>query len=130
MKVSTVLGGADKALGWYMDVVEECKEQLKRIKELEEDVGVVVWDREILVTRLIKASKSQKNLKSLHHDSLQLNLLIHTKMGSASYLLLSSGFSSPSQTQSMPISTTMPTSKLSAAQAELQACEATLTQKE
>ncbi|KAG6860187.1 hypothetical protein C0995_014644, partial [Termitomyces sp. Mi166 len=130
LQVSTALGGADEALGRYADAVEECREQLKRIKELEEDVGVVVRDREILVTRLIKASKSQKNLKSSHRDSLQLNLPIHTEMGSASSLSLSSGFSSPSQTQSMPISTTAPSSKLSAAQAELQACEATLAQKE
>ncbi|KAG6860298.1 hypothetical protein C0995_012998 [Termitomyces sp. Mi166 len=130
LQVSTAIGGADEALGRYADAVEECREQLKRIKELEEDVGVVVRDREILVTRLIKASKSQKNLKSSHRDSLQLNLPIHTEMGSASSLSLSSGFSSPSQTQSMPISTTAPSSKLSAAQAELQACETTLAQKE
>ncbi|KAH0580775.1 hypothetical protein J132_04238 [Termitomyces sp. J132] len=110
LQVSVALGGADEALARYADAVEECREQLRRINELEDDVGIVVRDRDILVTRLIKASKSHKNTKSSHRDSLQLD--------SASTLSLSSGFSASSP------------SKLTAAQAELQACEATLAQKE
>ena len=48
LHVSIALSGADEALARYADAVDDCKDQLKRIKELEDDVGVVVRDREIL----------------------------------------------------------------------------------
>ncbi|KAG6875237.1 hypothetical protein C0992_004644, partial [Termitomyces sp. T32_za158] len=124
LQVSAALGGADEALARYADVVEveECREHLARIKELKDDLGVVVRDREILcasaLTRLIKASK---NVKTSRRDS------VHRS--SASTHSLSSGMSSPSLTHMHSIHVPA-SSKLGAAQAELQACEATLAQKE
>ncbi|KAG6893917.1 hypothetical protein C0992_008181, partial [Termitomyces sp. T32_za158] len=116
LHVSAALGGADEALARYADAVEECKEHLARIKELEDDLSVVVRDREILITRLIKASKS---VKTSRRDS------VHRS--SASTHSLSSGMSSPSSTHVHSIHVPA-SSKLGAAQAELQACEATLAQ--
>ncbi|KAG6894729.1 hypothetical protein C0992_004922 [Termitomyces sp. T32_za158] len=48
LQVSAALGEADEALVRYADAVEECREHLARIEELEDDLGVVVRDREIL----------------------------------------------------------------------------------
>ncbi|KAG6893570.1 hypothetical protein C0992_009470, partial [Termitomyces sp. T32_za158] len=48
LQVSAALGGADEALARYADAVEECREHLARIKELEDDLSIVVRDREIL----------------------------------------------------------------------------------
>ncbi|KAG6893415.1 hypothetical protein C0992_010068, partial [Termitomyces sp. T32_za158] len=102
--LSAALGGAGEALA--------------TIKELKDDLSVVVRDREILITRLIKASKS---VKTSRRDS------VHRS--SASTHSLSSGMSSPSSTHVHSIHVPA-SSKLGAAQAELQACEATLAQKE
>ncbi|KAG6894662.1 hypothetical protein C0992_005202 [Termitomyces sp. T32_za158] len=116
LQVSAALGGADEALARYVDAVEECREHAARIKELEDDLSGVVRDREILITQLIKASKS---VKTSRRDS------VHRS--SASTHSLSSGMSSPSSTHVHSIH--VPTSsKLGAAQAELQACEVTLAQ--
>ncbi|KAG6908523.1 hypothetical protein DXG01_004294 [Tephrocybe rancida] len=138
LEVAGAIGNADEALGRYADAVDGCRELLRGIREMEEEVGSVLRDREILVTRLIKASKSTKNLKASaasQRDSLHLfsqTQLPHSPSGSS--ISLSSAFSSPSPSQNAlahanpPISSTNP--KLTSAQAELQACEATLAMKE
>ncbi|KIN93072.1 hypothetical protein M404DRAFT_36428 [Pisolithus tinctorius Marx 270] len=43
-----VLAGADDALQRYLHVVEKWREQLVLLKELEDDVGAILRDREIL----------------------------------------------------------------------------------
>ncbi|OSC98126.1 hypothetical protein PYCCODRAFT_1439618 [Trametes coccinea BRFM310] len=105
--VAGALAGADDALRSYAAAVERWQEQLKALKEMEDDVGNIMRDREILVTRLIKASKQQKP----NRDS----VLSGSPSGSS-------------------LSVTKPEvhvgQKLSAAQAELQACEAHLAAKE
>ncbi|KAF5376468.1 hypothetical protein D9615_008597 [Tricholomella constricta] len=119
LAVATSLAGADDALGRYAAAVDECREHLKHIKALEDDVANIVRDREILVTRLIKASKSSK--PKPHRE------LLPQPSSSSSSLSLSSAsvFSSPSLTASL-----LNSPKLSAAQAELQACETHLAAKE
>ncbi|RDB21683.1 hypothetical protein Hypma_011181 [Hypsizygus marmoreus] len=96
-----------------------CRGRLQKpfqaLKILEDEVGNIMRDREILVTRLM-ASKSHKPTR----DSL---LLYHPQpVNSSSSLSLHSNFSGGS---GLPSS-----AKLSAAQAELQACEAQLAIKE
>ncbi|TBU37843.1 hypothetical protein BD309DRAFT_973136 [Dichomitus squalens] len=105
--VAGSLAGADDALRSYAAAVEQWQEQLKALKNMEDDVANIMRDREILVTRLIKASKSpQKSTR----DSI-------APSPSGSSLSISK-----SQVQVG--------SKLSAAQAQLQACEAHLAAKE
>ncbi|KAG6895501.1 hypothetical protein C0992_000976 [Termitomyces sp. T32_za158] len=92
LQVSAALGGADEALARYADAVEECRDNLAGIEELEDDLSVVVRDRKILTSRRPAETLCTVTfLNSIH----------------------------------VPAS-----SKLGAAQAELQACEATLAQKE
>ncbi|KAI9065732.1 hypothetical protein FKP32DRAFT_1590291 [Trametes sanguinea] len=105
--VAGALAGADDALRNYAAAVERWQEQLKALKEMEDDVGNIMRDREILVTRLIKASKQQKP----NRDS-----------------VLSGSPSGSSLSVSKP--EVHVGQKLSAAQAELQACEAHLAAKE
>ncbi|KAI0700265.1 hypothetical protein C8T65DRAFT_658093 [Cerioporus squamosus] len=100
------LSGADDALRNYAAAVERWQEQLKALKTMEDDVGNIVRDREILVTRLIKASKQQKPTR----DSMN---------GSPS----GSSLSIPKREVEVG-------QKMSVAQAELQACEAHLAVKE
>ncbi|KAG6894254.1 hypothetical protein C0992_006917, partial [Termitomyces sp. T32_za158] len=87
LQVSAALGGADEALARYADAVEECREHLTRIKELEDDLGVVVRDREILITRLIKASKSVKTSRrdSVHCSSASTHSLVITFLDTRAY---------------------------------------------
>ncbi|KAG6864355.1 hypothetical protein C0991_010253, partial [Blastosporella zonata] len=138
LQVSQALGRADEALGRYADGVEEGRDVLKRVKELEEEVKVVLRDREILVTRLLKASKSSKNLKSSPNGGQRdssylghLNLTSNNTSPAASSLSLGSAWSSPSPLPiNLPLTGgTNGNAKLTHAQAELQACEATLAQK-
>ncbi|RPD53942.1 hypothetical protein L226DRAFT_538821 [Lentinus tigrinus ALCF2SS1-7] len=105
--VAGALSGADDALRNYAAAVERWQEQLRALKAMEDDVGNIMRDREILVTRLIKASKQQKPTR----DSM-LN-------GSPSGSSLSIAKPEVQVGQ-----------KMSAAQAELQACEAHLATKE
>ncbi|KAL1943518.1 hypothetical protein VTO73DRAFT_3963 [Trametes versicolor] len=101
------LAGADDALRNYAAAVERWQEQLRALKQMEDDVGNIMRDREILVTRLIKASKQQKPARD--------SVLGGSPSGST-------------------LSVTKPEvhvgQKLSAAQSELQACEAHLASKE
>ncbi|CDO76832.1 hypothetical protein BN946_scf185033.g29 [Trametes cinnabarina] len=105
--VAGALAGADDALRNYAAAVERWQDQLRALKTMEDDVGNIMRDREILVTRLIKASKQQKP----NRDS----VLSASPSGS---------------TLSVTKSEVHVGQKLSAAQAELQACEAQLAAKE
>ncbi|KAF9236133.1 hypothetical protein BU15DRAFT_25337, partial [Melanogaster broomeanus] len=111
-----VLAAADDALQKYNQAVEAWREQLVSLKELEDDVNAVLRDREILITRLLKASKSSKSSRDARSS-----LLMNSGPGSAS-------FSSLPSTNSTAAGST--NSKLGQAQAELQACEAHLSAKE
>ncbi|KAF4622294.1 hypothetical protein D9613_009204 [Agrocybe pediades] len=133
MTVAGSLAAADEALRKYAHGVEEWREMMRQLKDTEDEVANIMRDREILVTRLIKASKSQKP-GSNFRDSL---LLSHHKQSSSSSLSLSVGTQqdSPSPPPSRPLSsafssTSTSNSKLAAAQSELQACEMHLAAKE
>ncbi|KII84868.1 hypothetical protein PLICRDRAFT_701595 [Plicaturopsis crispa FD-325 SS-3] len=96
--IADALTRADEALRLWAASGEAWEDILKELKNKEEEVGNVLRDREILVTRLIKASKSKPSRMA--------------------------GLPSSSSTTSLPAATS--NIKLSAAQAELQACEAHL----
>ncbi|KAI0313802.1 hypothetical protein OF83DRAFT_1139801 [Amylostereum chailletii] len=115
MGVAGSLAGADEALRKYAQAVDAWRSALEEIRQAEEDVGRVGRDREILVTRLIKASKSQKPTRDSFISSIP------------------STFPDPSHSSSSIASSpsfSTPNTKLSTAQAELQACEAHLAAKE
>ncbi|KAK7039341.1 hypothetical protein R3P38DRAFT_2613630 [Favolaschia claudopus] len=105
LAVANSLAAADDALRNYAVAVDRWRDYLKGLKALEDEVGNIMRDREILVTRLIKASKP--NISP--HSSSALPI-------------------SQSQASLPSINTT--NSKLAAAQNELQACEAHLAAKE
>ncbi|KAI0701292.1 hypothetical protein BC835DRAFT_1323192 [Cytidiella melzeri] len=107
IQVAGALAGADEALRKYAGSLEQWQAQLKSLKAREDEVGNVMRDREILVTRLIKLSKSQKSTR----DS----------------ILASSSSSTITSTKLPEVQTS---TKLAAAQSELQACEAHLATKE
>ncbi|KAF9222111.1 hypothetical protein BS17DRAFT_756261 [Gyrodon lividus] len=111
-----VLAGADDALQSYNQAVETWREQLVSLKQLEDDLNAVLRDREILVTRLIKVSKSPKSSRDVRSS-----LLTNAGSGSASLSSL------PSTNSTAAGSTN---TKLGQAQTELQACEAHLAAKE
>ncbi|KZV71474.1 hypothetical protein PENSPDRAFT_650640 [Peniophora sp. CONT] len=117
MGVAGSLAGSDEALRRYAGAVDEWRVKLEEVRQAEEDVGRVVRDRDILVTRLIKLSKSQKPTR----DSFIATISpAYPQEPSASSSSL--GSHSPSLISA--------NTKLSAAQAELQACETTLASKE
>jgi hypothetical protein len=101
LAVAGNLRSADAALGRYAGAVDGWRAGLARLKEVEEDVSSIVRDREILVTRLLKASKSDAGKPAR--------------------------VTSP-HASAASISTIGP--KVAAAQAELQACEQTLARRE
>ncbi|KAF8554847.1 hypothetical protein OG21DRAFT_1508354 [Imleria badia] len=117
--VVDVLASADNALQRYTLAIDTWREQLAALKALEDDLAAILRDRDILVTRLIKASKSTRDA---HRTSRLVGPL--TNLGSASFSSLPS---TNSTAGSGPASTN---SKLAQAQAELQACEAHLVAKE
>ncbi|PPQ69400.1 hypothetical protein CVT25_004632 [Psilocybe cyanescens] len=129
MSVAGSLAAADEALRRYVHGVEEWRDSMRALKDAEDEVGNIMRDREILVTRLIKASKSQKSGSSNFRDSL---LLGNQRFPSSSSL--SSSYigqqDSPSPPSSRPLSAAFSSSKLAAAQTELQACETHLAAKE
>ncbi|TRM64253.1 hypothetical protein BD626DRAFT_491230 [Schizophyllum amplum] len=104
LSVANVFIGAQDALKRYAFAVEEWKELLVQLKELEDEVANIIRDREILITRLIKVSKSSST-----RDSILSN-------------------SSPSS--SLNDLSSLGSHKLNRAQTELQACEAQLALKE
>ncbi|KAI0065119.1 hypothetical protein BV25DRAFT_1783347, partial [Artomyces pyxidatus] len=114
LAVARTLAGADEALRRYAESVEAWQAELRALRDFEEEVGNIVRDREILVTRLIKLSKNQKSPR----DSFIGN--VGASYGTLSQTSLNSTGSAGSPS----------TSKLGAAQAELQACETQLARKE
>jgi len=135
LAVATSLAGADEAPGQYTSAVDDCRDHLKHIKSLEDNVANIIRDREILVTRLIKASKAHNpnppRCSRYDHDSLNVlqQLAQGQHHGSSSTLSLSFTFSLPTQSLALHAPLLM-SAKLSTAQAELQACEAHLANKE
>ncbi|KAF8630578.1 hypothetical protein AX17_005390 [Amanita inopinata Kibby_2008] len=114
LKVAGSLASADDALRRYASSIEEWRERLKGLKTLEDEVSNIIRDREILVTRVIKASKSQKPSSNGGHYAMRYP-------SSSSLGSIKSEFSGKSVAG---------TSKLAHAQSELQACEAHLAAKE
>lgn len=128
--VVDILAGADDALQRYNQALETWRDQLGHLIKLEEDIGAILRDREILcvlivsappsvnllfrVTRLIKVSKSSKAARDSRSS------LIATS-GSASFTSLPSTSSTAHGCSS---------TKLLKAQEELRACEAQLATKE
>ncbi|KAJ2913556.1 hypothetical protein MD484_g6855, partial [Candolleomyces efflorescens] len=108
LNVAAILAAADGAHQRYASAVEEWRDMLRGLHALEEEVANVIRDREILVTRLIKASKSS------------------TKSASSSTSHLRSPSGSSLNLNAIPGTST----KLAAAQSELQACETHLATKE
>ncbi|KAG1824924.1 uncharacterized protein BJ212DRAFT_1524718 [Suillus subaureus] len=109
-----VLSGADDALQLYNQAVENWRDQLGHLIKLEEDIAAILRDREILITRLIKVSKSSKTTRD-PRSSLVL------PSGSTSFTSL------PSTNSTLHGSSN---TKLLQAQEELRACENHLATKE
>ncbi|KAF9005173.1 hypothetical protein BDQ17DRAFT_1171356, partial [Cyathus striatus] len=127
LSVAGHLSSADDALRRYAASIDQWREMMKNLKALEDEVGNIMRDREILVTRLIKASKSHKPPNNRE------SLLSHQRYPSSSSLSVQDS-PSPSPGTGPAPGTYAPglntSSKLAAAQAELQACEAHLATKE
>ncbi|KAK0184369.1 hypothetical protein F5146DRAFT_1075385 [Armillaria mellea] len=118
LSVAGSLAGAAEAFRAYAVSIEQWRDYLTGLKDLEDEVAHVMRDREILVTRLIKASKSVTK-----------SSIPNTK--SSSTLSLKSDESpSMSYTSSPTFLSLGANKKLQNAQAELQACEAHLAMKE
>ncbi|KAG1843183.1 hypothetical protein F4604DRAFT_272585 [Suillus subluteus] len=109
-----VLSGADDALQLYKQAVENWRDQLGHLIKLEEDITAILRDREILITRLIKVSKSSKTTRDPRSS-----LVIPS--GSTSFTSL------PSTNSTLHGSSN---TKLLQAQEELRACEDHLATKE
>ena len=52
LRVGATLGAADEAMRRYLGAVESWREGMRQLKDLEEEVGCVVRDREILYVLL------------------------------------------------------------------------------
>ncbi|KAF8152158.1 hypothetical protein B0H34DRAFT_663986 [Crassisporium funariophilum] len=130
LSVAGSLAAADEALRRYAVGVDEWRETMRMLKDMEDDVGNIMRDREILVTRLIKASKSSQ--KSNSGSNFRDSLLLGNGHGHGNRFPSSSSLSlSIAQHESRPLSSSFSSStKLAAAQSELQACEAHLAAKE
>ncbi|KIL63692.1 hypothetical protein M378DRAFT_654257 [Amanita muscaria Koide BX008] len=118
LQVAGSLASADEELRRYATSVDEWREQLKSLKTLEEEVANIIRDREILVTRVIKASRQKQ-----HHSS--NGNLARVNQYSSTSSLSTNNKSEFSAKAPIPGS-----SKLSHTQSELQACEAHLAAKE
>ncbi|KAJ3981242.1 hypothetical protein F5890DRAFT_1418030 [Lentinula detonsa] len=132
LAVASSLSNVDNALRVYAAAVEEWTKYLKELKDLEDEVGNVMRDREILVTRLLKASKSTPKPSS-NRDSLMFS---PSPPASSSSLSLKSNedpsttYASTSFFSALNPGPMSANKKLQTAQAELQACEAHLAKKE
>ncbi|KAJ3730427.1 hypothetical protein C8R42DRAFT_568171 [Lentinula raphanica] len=131
LAVASSLSNADNALRLYLAAVEEWTKSLQELKDLEDEVGNVMRDREILVTRLLKASKSTPK-PSTNRDS---TFIFTSPPESSSTLSLKSEDPSTTYASTSFFSALSPgpisaSKKLQAAQAELQACETHLAKKE
>ncbi|KAK0481980.1 hypothetical protein EDD18DRAFT_1202270 [Armillaria luteobubalina] len=126
LSVAGSLAGAAEAFRAYAVSIEQWRDYLTGLKDLEDEVAHVMRDREILVTRLIKASKSVTKSSSNRES-----LLLSPNTTSSSTLSLTSDESpSMSYTSSPTFLSLGANKKLQNAQAELQACEAHLAMKE
>ncbi|KAK2464963.1 hypothetical protein APHAL10511_003039 [Amanita phalloides] len=114
LKVSASLASADDALRRYAFSLDEWREQLKALKTLEDEVTNIIRDREIHVTRVLKASKQKQSTGGLQRSS--------QHPSSSSIATSKSEFSIRASINGY--------SKLTHAQSELQACEAHLAAKE
>ncbi|EIN06855.1 hypothetical protein PUNSTDRAFT_54215 [Punctularia strigosozonata HHB-11173 SS5] len=112
-----VFSRADDAVRLYADSVQSWRERLEELREREEDLAAVVRDREILVTRLLKASK----IKNPSHPSSNRSSLSGPSPANPR---------DSSSTLSLSLSSSSSNTKLLQAQVELQACEATLAEKQ
>ncbi|KAG8707102.1 hypothetical protein FRC08_000691, partial [Ceratobasidium sp. 394] len=127
---------ADEGLRGYAAALEGWKEELKEVRRVEDEVKAVVRDKEILVGRLIKASKQKIPTSSLQAGPAPIPNASYLAPSSPS----SSSFSLPSTSQPYaqagyqytptPHATQHINSKLALAQRELHACEAHLAGKE
>ncbi|KAG1838228.1 hypothetical protein C8R48DRAFT_838642 [Suillus tomentosus] len=109
-----ILSGADDALQLYNKAVENWRDQLAHLIKLEQDIASILRDREILVTRLIKVSKSSKTTRDARSS-------VNLPSGSTSFISL------PSTNSTLHGSSN---TKLLQTQEELRACEAHLATKE
>ncbi|SJL15822.1 uncharacterized protein ARMOST_19327 [Armillaria ostoyae] len=123
LSVAGSLAGAAEAFRVYAVSIEQWRDYLTGLKDLEDEVAHIVRDREILVTRLIKASKSVTKSSS-NRESLLLSPT------SSTLSLKSDESPSMSYTSSPTFLSLGANKKLQNAQAELQACEAHLAMKE
>ncbi|KAG9105317.1 hypothetical protein FRC07_009394 [Ceratobasidium sp. 392] len=122
---------ADEGLRGYAAALEGWKEELKEVKRVEDEVKSVVRDKEILVGRLIKASKQKIPTSSLQAGPAPIpnaSYLAPSSPSSSSFSLPST--SQPYQYTPTPHATQHINSKLALAQRELHACEAHLASKE
>ncbi|KAJ3914620.1 hypothetical protein F5877DRAFT_7096, partial [Lentinula edodes] len=138
LNLANTLRNADEAFRAYVGAVEEWVRLLGELKDLEDEVGGVLRDREILVTRLLKASKftpkqspfavfpSSYPASSTSISTLSLN----NEDPSMSYVTSTSTSFFPTLTSNSSSLPGKTTKKLHLAQAELQACEAHLARKE
>ncbi|KAG8732298.1 hypothetical protein FRC10_001018 [Ceratobasidium sp. 414] len=127
---------ADEGLRGYAAAVEGWKEELREVRRVEDEVKAVVKDKDILVGRLIKASKQKIPTSSLQAGPAPIPNASYLAPASPS----SSSFSLPSTSQPYgqggyqytptPHATQHINSKLALAQRELHACEAHLAGKE
>ncbi|KAK0437327.1 hypothetical protein EV421DRAFT_1828507 [Armillaria borealis] len=123
LSVAGSLAGAAEAFRVYAVSIEQWRDYLTGLKDLEDEVAHIMRDREILVTRLIKASKSVTKSSS-NRESLLLSPT------SSTLSLKSDENPSMSYTSSPTFLSLGANKKLQNAQAELQACEAHLAMKE
>ncbi|KAG8842566.1 hypothetical protein FRB91_004101 [Serendipita sp. 411] len=119
MAAVAALSGAEDALKAYTTAVDAWRADLKRVRKCEEVVSNVLRDREILIGKLLKVS---------HKRSTRDNIGLANQFANEQSLgFVSSGISAGSASTS---TLTGGNFKLSHAQAELQACEAHLAEKE
>ncbi|KEP47253.1 hypothetical protein V565_162490 [Rhizoctonia solani 123E] len=117
---------ADEGLRGYAAALEGWKEELKEVKRVEDELKAVVKDKDILVGRLIKASKQKIPTSSIQAGPAP----IPTSSPSSSSLSFPMPTSQPYQYTPTPHATQHINSKLAQAQRELQACEGHLAGKE
>ncbi|KAB5591037.1 Proteophosphoglycan ppg4 [Ceratobasidium theobromae] len=120
---------ADEGLRGYAAAVEGWKEELKEVKRVEDELRTVIKDKDILVGRLIKASKQKIPASSLQAGPAPIPNASHFS-SSASSSSFSLHTSQPYHFTPTPHATQHINSKLALAQRELQACEAHLAAKE
>ncbi|CAE6513874.1 unnamed protein product [Rhizoctonia solani] len=118
---------ADEGLRGYAAAIEGWKEELKEVKRVEDELKAVVKDKDILVGRLIKASKQKIPTSSIQAGPAPIPT---ASSPSSSSLSFSMPTSQPYQYTPTPHATQHINSKLAQAQRELQACESHLAGKE